>query len=927
MWRVLKKRTVFLLVAAILLNSIQIIATNDDIYNLFKADEASIEAIQTKYNVDFDKNANDIKISDECAGLYSKTARMTIYAPKYNDDGSVKRNVESNFRIYIGSKAVPVPIDVSSYSYINMLVYSEKVPQQSDYPILDLGAYYQGNDSIQKYGSGGGIQVDFQGWKLISLPMNGFGSMDWSKLERIRFSTNVFHKPNSEKSGNAWYEKTFINFDRIWFSKYAVSAPELCASYPAENASISVIKPHIYLSFSNKLQEISADMLSLSTGGNECSADFVVRTNENTADIIINETLLKNTEYTLKLSGIKDEFNQAAENDITYSFKTYDHTFAAGEITAAADDGTQIFNIPEEGDMTFSAFVKNMGDSEISPIINVLIFESNGTLKEIVKGNLAEEPVIKPGYGGAVELKTEHLKLQNAGCIKVFVCASQDSMQMTDQRYKTFFKSEKPSIQMTDKKAESNVQLFADEPLIDIDGTLTLSGKTNIPLGNIMQRFLKDDGSICYISPQTAGEDGSFHVKFPMNAGSGWYSYTAEYDGCVTEEKKLYFISDAEKERILGRLNSAKAAVTTQSVSAEETAEGIMREYPYEFRLQSRSDNMIEDLAQYIYEKKPYQAYSGITLRTNQYDKITDSLKTIIWSKLDEFLTDNWGNVFYDTTYYDYYKTLDPSERMRVCEKLNPVLPIETIVKFRKDFDDCVKKYKEDKETERPPTPKPSPGTGGGGGGGTYKVDKNIIKEAGETTGMGEIGRFNDMQGFEWASEAVNALLKAKIISPSENNAYRPADNVKREEFTKLIVCLLGIEASGNISFSDVPDCVWYEKYLSAAVNNGIIYGMTDGSFGVGKPIIRQDAAVIIERALSKRNYTGSGEKKQFADSAEISDYARASVERLSADGLFNGSDNGNFMPQSTLTRAEAAQVIYNVQKFIARGEGSVEGN
>ena len=79
--------------------------------------------------------------------------------------------------------------------------------------------------------------------------------------------------------------------------------------------------------------------------------------------------------------------------------------------------------------------------------------------------------------------------------------------------------------------------------------------------------------------------------------------------------------------------------------------------------------------------------------------------------------------------------------------------------------------------------------------------------------------------------------------------------------------------------------------------------------------VTRQDAAVILCRAAEYKSIqlNSDGEKRIFNDSADISDYAKEAVNRLSAVGAVNGDENGNFMPFGNTTRAEAAKLIYSL--------------
>lgn len=114
-------------------------------------------------------------------------------------------------------------------------------------------------------------------------------------------------------------------------------------------------------------------------------------------------------------------------------------------------------------------------------------------------------------------------------------------------------------------------------------------------------------------------------------------------------------------------------------------------------------------------------------------------------------------------------------------------------------------------------------------------------------------------------------------------------------------------------------DCVpgeWYMPYVTAAYEDGIIKGMSDGRFGIGMPITRQDMAVMVYRAAIKYGKTmKEGEGKAFSDAEYISEYATEAIDRLSAAGVFGGDDSGRFHPADDANRAEAAVVMNHLLK------------
>ena len=64
-----------------------------------------------------------------------------------------------------------------------------------------------------------------------------------------------------------------------------------------------------------------------------------------------------------------------------------------------------------------------------------------------------------------------------------------------------------------------------------------------------------------------------------------------------------------------------------------------------------------------------------------------------------------------------------------------------------------------------------------------------------------------------------------------------------------LVLALDLYDQSATCAFTDVQPQAWYASYVASAVQNGVIQGYDDGSFGVGKPITREEMAVIACRA------------------------------------------------------------------------------
>lgn len=222
-------------------------------------------------------------------------------------------------------------------------------------------------------------------------------------------------------------------------------------------------------------------------------------------------------------------------------------------------------------------------------------------------------------------------------------------------------------------------------------------------------------------------------------------------------------------------------------------------------------------------------------------------------------------------------------------------------------------------------TPSVRPGTsfvggstgGGGGGGYTPPKNDNIVNDNNNQTNN-ESEYFDDLKNHEWAKESIDALVKKGVISKDESKKFRPDDSITREEFVKMIISLLDIKAvSGNIDFNDLAKDHWAYSFIATAVENDIISGMGNGSFGVGENITREQMATIVARVLKLYNKTEASADGAFADDSDIADYAKNAVMTMKYYKIINGVGENIFAPKSNATRAQAAKIIYELSKVV----------
>ena len=83
--------------------------------------------------------------------------------------------------------------------------------------------------------------------------------------------------------------------------------------------------------------------------------------------------------------------------------------------------------------------------------------------------------------------------------------------------------------------------------------------------------------------------------------------------------------------------------------------------------------------------------------------------------------------------------------------------------------------------------------------------------------------------------------------------------------------------------------------------------------------------ATAVYRALSAANIElyDQNEEISFKDSDVIADYAKDAVMYLAKKGVVQGTGEGLFAPEAAVTRAEAAQLVYNILKQTDNAKGA----
>lgn len=231
--------------------------------------------------------------------------------------------------------------------------------------------------------------------------------------------------------------------------------------------------------------------------------------------------------------------------------------------------------------------------------------------------------------------------------------------------------------------------------------------------------------------------------------------------------------------------------------------------------------------------------------------------------------------------------------------------------------------------------------------------------------GISGAEKFTDMTSNDWYFSYVDALVKKEIVNGVSQTQYNPNGTLTLPECAALLVRSLGLEQEASsrqqlISAKGKQGSdKWYIGYIELLCNMKVIdgesYGYTydkQGDFIEKasepslRPIKRYELALFLSNITkldsspvrAKNTYSERGGygyefirggmydesavlkyKEEISDFESIPQEYRQSVLECYYNAIFNGDSNGNFNPESSLTRAEMAKIIATLDDISLR--------
>ena len=171
-----------------------------------------------------------------------------------------------------------------------------------------------------------------------------------------------------------------------------------------------------------------------------------------------------------------------------------------------------------------------------------------------------------------------------------------------------------------------------------------------------------------------------------------------------------------------------------------------------------------------------------------------------------------------------------------------------------------------------------------------------------------------------WAEKEINIMSSNGIISGYTDGTFRPNQNMTRAELITVINRLLGNQEQNDRFVPDINTKDWYYVEIRKALESGFIEGNSEGYVRPNSLITRQEAVVMLQRALVP---IGSDVvTTEYSDFDSVAKWASRSFNTFLYKGYIKGYTDNTIKATKNITRAEVVRIISNIiSNYVSFGE------
>ena len=187
---------------------------------------------------------------------------------------------------------------------------------------------------------------------------------------------------------------------------------------------------------------------------------------------------------------------------------------------------------------------------------------------------------------------------------------------------------------------------------------------------------------------------------------------------------------------------------------------------------------------------------------------------------------------------------------------------------------------------------------------------------------------FKDYDRTAWYAEAVSAAVDNGLLYGKSATVIDPNGDMTRAEMAAIINRSFGCYVKADISkYKDVSKDKWYFEDVAMAVQMGTYNGRSNTAMAPDAPITRQEAMAVVARALElDYDSYSKTDLSAFSDRSEISNWALPYVRAMIGADYIHGRTKG-LEPLDNITRAEFAQIFHNIIGTYIVSKGTYDRN
>ena len=179
---------------------------------------------------------------------------------------------------------------------------------------------------------------------------------------------------------------------------------------------------------------------------------------------------------------------------------------------------------------------------------------------------------------------------------------------------------------------------------------------------------------------------------------------------------------------------------------------------------------------------------------------------------------------------------------------------------------------------------------------------------------------YSDTTG-HWGEKAIGEWSDYGVVQGSEGK-FRPNDPITRAELAKILSYTLKLQNVAVNTFTDLPNS-WYTTDVLKCVAAGIMQGDGNGTIRPTAPITREEAFVMVGRAL-RIQQDENPDLAKFADGNYVSSWAKGYISQLVALGYIQGVGANQMQPKTNINRASVVTILSNAISEYVYKDGAV---